>query len=79
MRLVDSLYTKVILSIIAGCLVVISFEQAHWSKLEPVQAQQPVVCTISGYNFGGKQIPLGNGAGEGPGIPVVQVNATKVK
>jgi hypothetical protein len=67
------LYTKVVLSIIAVCLVVISVEQSHWSKLETVQAQQPML--ISGYNFDDsgtqKQYRLGNGAGEKPGIPVV--------
>lgn len=52
-----------------------SFEQAHWSKLETVQAQQPMM--INGYNFDNSSTEqhyvLGNGAGEKPGLPVVVV------
>jgi len=68
-------YTKVILSIIAVCLVVLCFEQAHWNTLETVQAQQPML--INGYSFDDsgttKQILFGNGNGEKPGLPVMVV------
>jgi hypothetical protein len=74
MRSVD-LYTKVILSIIAGCLVVLSFEQAHWNKVETVQAQQPML--INGYTFDGQSYQLGTGAGQKPGIPVVVADHVK--
>ena len=66
-------YTKIVLSIIAGCLIVLCFEHSPWGKLEAVQAQQPFV--IEGYTFDEsgtqKTYHLGNGSGEKPGIPVV--------
>jgi hypothetical protein len=68
-------YTKVVLSIIAVCLVVLCFEQAHWNTLQTVQAQQPTL--INGYSFDDsgttKQFLFGNGNGEKLGLPVVVV------
>lgn len=66
-------YTKIVLSIIAGCLIVLCVEQSRWGRVETVQAQQPFV--IEGYTFDEsgtqKNYHLGNGSGEKPGIPVV--------
>jgi len=67
----NDLYTKLVLSMIAACLVVLCFEQSHWAKLETVQAQQPF--QIEGYNFDGKFYRLGSGLNDRPGIPVVVV------
>ena len=75
MTLAD-LYTKVVLSIIAACLLILCIEQSHWSKLDAVQAQQPFV--IEGFTYHGVGAPqtyrLGTNSGEQKGIPVVVVN-----
>ena len=70
------LYTKVVLSIIAGCLLILCIEESHWGKLAAVQAQQPLV--IEGFTYHDVGAPqtyrLGNNSGERRGIPVVVVN-----
>jgi len=43
------LYTKFILTVIAGCLLTLCLQGAHWNRLETVQAQSPQQVLISGY------------------------------
>jgi hypothetical protein len=74
-------FTKVVLSIIAACLVVLCFEQARWSNVETVQAQQPTDTMIKGYIFNDsgqdKRVAFGNGAGQMPGLPVMTAETPK--
>ena len=70
--LVVDRYTKIVLSIIALCLVVLCLEQSHWGKVETVQAQGQVFM-VQGYMFNGNPYLLGDGPNQKPGIPVVEV------
>ena len=76
MRSAD-LYTKIALSIIALCLLVLCVEQSPWSRLETVQAQQPFIIQGFSYDNNGiqKTYHLGTNASadEQLGFPVVVV------
>ena len=69
------LYTKIILTIIAVCLVVLCLEQSHWNHVETVQAQTEGVL-IKGYvvtSGGHSRTVLFSPEGQA-GVPVIMMN-----
>lgn len=69
-------YTKIILTIIAACLLVLCLEQSHWSHVDSVQAQSGGVL-IKGYivtSDGGNQKTILFGPYGQAGVPVIVVN-----
>jgi hypothetical protein len=69
------LYTKVVLTIIATCLVVLCLEQSHWTRVDTVQAQTEGVV-IKGYvvTSGGHSRTILFGPEGQAGVPVIVMN-----
>jgi len=69
------LYTKIILTIIAACLVMLCLEQSHWNHLDPVHAQTEGVL-IKGYvvTSGGHTRTILFGPEGQAGVPVIVMN-----
>jgi hypothetical protein len=69
------LYTKIILTIIAACLVVLCLEQAHWNHVDAVQAQTEGLL-IKGYvvTSGGHARTILFGPEGQAGVPVIVTN-----
>jgi hypothetical protein len=69
------LYTKIMLTIITACLVVLCLKQSRWSHVDAVQAQTEGLL-IKGYivNSGGHTRTILFGPEGQAGVPVIVMN-----